>query len=274
MSAPLSNTVRERVEGTRRIYETEGWEWVVDPEALGDEEPRIADKDLAPRLGLALNDLRDLIRRHAKAANIAPFSNRRTVRRFTSKGQNRGTIEVTEYWLSEADALFLVTRSEAAGAIALTKAMIRVVLAVRRHLAQTVPVEAHTRKLPGRKALPAPEVTSRLTAEQTATLRAAAKRAGLSVEDFIDTAITTWIHDLAMHQRYASLAAKHHGAGPIRSVFVTLTEGLHEAIDGKARAILGDTSAEARGLAAYSLIEMGAHIQSAHDLAAYAPATR
>lgn len=271
MSAPLvSTTISERVEGTRRILESDGWEWVIAPDEFGDDEPRIADTHLAQRLGLELKHLRDLSARYENAGHITPKVCR-TVRGTPESHKNLGGRPGKARFYAEADALFLVTRSEASGAIALTKAMILVVVALRRHLAQTVPVEAHTRKLPGRKALPVPEVTSRLSAGETATLRAAAKRAGLSVEDFIDHAITMWIVDLAAHQRHPALAAKYREAGPIRTAFVALTEGLHEAVERKARAMFGNASPEARDFATYALVEMGAHMQNAHDLAAYSP---
>lgn len=59
-------------------------------------------------------------------------------------------------WYTEADALFLVTRSEKAEAVALTKAMIQVVIAVRRHLLSTVAVVAHSRRPPVPRLPPAP----------------------------------------------------------------------------------------------------------------------
>lgn len=59
-------------------------------------------------------------------------------------------------WYTEADALFLVTRSEKAEAVALTKAMIQVVIAVRRHLLSTVAVVAHSRRPPTPRLPPSP----------------------------------------------------------------------------------------------------------------------
>jgi hypothetical protein len=147
MSAPQGATVRERVEGTRRIIETNGWEFTICADDFGDDEPRIADTDLAPRLGLELKHLRDLSARHESAGHITPKVCR-TVRGTPESHKNLGGRPGKARFYTEADALFLVTRSEASEAIALTKAMIAVVIAVRRHLSQTVPVEAHTRSMP------------------------------------------------------------------------------------------------------------------------------
>lgn len=126
---------------------------------------------------------------------------------------------------------------------------------------------AHARGLPGRKALPAPEVTSRLTAEQTATLRAAAKKAGMSVEDFVDTMVSNWIIDLGEELKHPSRFERRKSFGRIRSVFVPLTEGLHEAVTTKAKSATGGSEPDALGFAAYALMEMGAHMQKAHFFA-------
>lgn len=139
---------------------------------------------------------------------------------------------------------------------------------MRRHLSQTVPVEAHTRKLPGRKALPVPEVISRLSAEQAATIRAAAKKAGLSVEDFIDSAVTMWIADLGEQLKYPSVVERRKGRfDRIRTMFVPLTEGLHEAATSKAKTMCGNTKADSLALAVYTFVEMGAFMQKSHEFA-------
>lgn len=231
MSAPLNNVaVAERVEGTRRILESDGWEWVIAPDEFGDDEPRIADTHLAPRLGLPLHKLRQLSERYEKAGHVTPKV-LRAVRQTSDRAsevstamvgtpeshKNRGGRPGKARFYSEADALFLVTRSEASGAIALTKAMIQVVLTIRRHLAATVPVKGHARKLPGTKALPAPapvqyiplttriatptrtddgvprwEITVRLRETAARMLVDMAARNGWTAEQCAETALMGW----------------------------------------------------------------------------------
>jgi hypothetical protein len=280
MSAPLNTAVRERVEGTRRILESDGWELTIGEEFETDE-PLIADEVVARHLGIEVESVRRLIRRHAApqtpdtasgvsgAPNITPVPYIRSVRRTTRSGQNRGEITVSGFMLTEADALFVVTRSDSARAVSITKKMIAVYMAVRRHLATSVAVEAHTRSLPSRKALPvpaAPGLTSRLTPAQTATLRAAAKKAGLPVEDFVDRSVEQWIRSLAAQIKHPS---KHRTAfmGYIRTAVVPITEGLYEAVEEKALAVCGEVDPESVCIATHALLEMGAHTQSIYGIA-------
>ena len=107
-----------------RIVRVGDWSLTV-PGAEG-TEPEIPDTDLAPRLGMELFRLRELSARHEKAGNIAPRVSR-TVR------ETGGRPGMSRFY-NEADALFIVTRSEAPGAVALTKEMIRVYMAARRGL--------------------------------------------------------------------------------------------------------------------------------------------
>lgn len=109
-------------------------DWTLTVPGAEGTEPEIPDDALAARLGLADNDLRSLARRHAAAGNIAPRAYRRTVRRFTKGGRNRGEVTVDGFMFNEADALFLVTRSETPRAVALTREMIAVYMAARRGL--------------------------------------------------------------------------------------------------------------------------------------------
>lgn len=89
-------------------------------------EPEIPDTMLAPRLGLEVRRLRWLSEKHEKAGNITP-------RICLAASQNRGRPGKQRFY-TEADALFLVTRSEAEGAVALTREMIRVFMLARRGL--------------------------------------------------------------------------------------------------------------------------------------------
>ena len=57
-------------------------------------------------------------------------------------------VSVNEYWLTEAQLLKVVARSETAIAETILDEMIQVYMAVRRHLATSVSVEAHTRSMP------------------------------------------------------------------------------------------------------------------------------
>ena len=108
-----------------RIVRVGEWSMVV----RGDDtaEPEIPDTLLAPRLDLPLHKLRELSARHEKAGHIFPRAVYPTV------GGNRGRPGKQRFY-TEADALFLVTRSEAAGAVALTREMIRVFMLARRGL--------------------------------------------------------------------------------------------------------------------------------------------
>ena len=147
MSAPVGISVTERTEGTRRVLEADGWEWVTGQD-FGDDEPRIADASLAPKLGMTVPHIRELSERHERAGNVSP----RVYRIVRQTGGRPGN----QRWYTEADALFLVTRSEKAEAVALTKAMIQVVIAVRRHLLSTVAVVAHSRRPPVPRLPPSP----------------------------------------------------------------------------------------------------------------------
>lgn len=282
MSAPLNTAVRERIEGTRRILESDGWELTIGEEFLT-TEPLIADEIVAQQLGVEIESVRRLIRRHAApqtpdtasgvygAPNITPVPYTRSVRRTTRSGQNRGEITVSGFMLTEADALFVVTRSDSARAVAITKKMIAVYMAVRRHLATSVAVEAHSRNLPGRKGLPAPEVTARLSAEETATLRAAAKVAGMPVGEFVDTMVSRWIVDLKEQLVLTAVGERRRERwGHVHSMFVPLTAGLRRAVELKADDVYGKRSPDNERLAAYLLMEMGAHLQATHDFAALA----
>lgn len=116
-----------------RIVRVGEWSMVVrGTDAEG--EPEVPDTALAPRLGLEIRRLRWLSDKHEKAGNIAP-------RICLAASQNRGRPGKQRFY-TEADALFLVTRSEAAGAVALTREMIRVFMLARRGLLRPTPATA------------------------------------------------------------------------------------------------------------------------------------
>lgn len=102
--------------------------------AIENNEPRVRDLDLADRLGYAHPiDIRKLVRRYQNSGDLSREEVLATVAKST--GGRPGT----EFWLSEAAALFIVTKSETKNAIALTKEMIRVFMLVRRGMIETQP---------------------------------------------------------------------------------------------------------------------------------------
>lgn len=125
-------------------------DWTLTVPGAEGMEPLILDEDLGERLGFDRpRKVRDLVRRHRAEGNVAPIEVCPTV------GQTGGR-PTTKFYLTEADALFIVTRSETPRAVALTREMIGVYMAARRGL------------LPR----PSPAVPPRLAAEVDA-LRAA-----------------------------------------------------------------------------------------------------
>lgn len=268
MSAPLS--IETRTEALRRVLTTNaahGWEFSL-WEGAPDEEPRIRDVDAAARLGYERpRKIRELIKR-IWPENKAPHCRSTMSRQSTGNGGSR-EYKVNEFWLTEAQLLKVIARSETAIAEAILDEMIRVYMAVRRHLSQTIPVVGHARALPGRKGLPAPEVTARLSAEETATLRAAAKVAGMPVGEFVDTMVSRWIVDLKEQLVVTALGGRRRERwGHVHSMFVPLTAGLRRAIEMKADEVYGKRSPDNERLAAYLLLEMGAHPQATHEFAA------
>lgn len=97
----------------------------------GDSEPLVRDLDLAERLGYERpRTIRELIDRHVSAGNLNDSDVRRTVRRTQIGIAER---DVEEFWLTEAGALFVATKSETSMAIAITKELIAVYMAARRN---------------------------------------------------------------------------------------------------------------------------------------------
>lgn len=116
----LSPVLGEGAEA-HRLLRVAGWTLT-----LRGEEPLIPDEDLSVRLGLPLHKLRQLSGRHEEAGNIAPEVSTTVVETGGRPGKRR--------LYNEADALFLVTRSETPKAVALTREMIRVYMLARRGL--------------------------------------------------------------------------------------------------------------------------------------------
>lgn len=115
-------------ESAHRLVRVGRWNLIVHG-ATG-TDPEIPDTELAPLLGMTLHHLRELSGRHEKAKNIDPRVYR-TVR-------ETGGRPAKQRFYNEADALFLVTRSDKREAIALTKEMIAVYMAARRGLLRPV----------------------------------------------------------------------------------------------------------------------------------------
>lgn len=131
---PVGNTeitVHGRGKSARKVVHVEDWTLTVWTTA--GEEPRIRDLDLAQRLGFDRpRKIRDLIRRSfekGERPHVRPAVERTSMPR----GGERETT-VSEFWLTEAEALFIATRSRTAKATALTKEMIDVYIAARRGL--------------------------------------------------------------------------------------------------------------------------------------------
>lgn len=145
-------TVETRTEQTRRVIvpSAQGWEFSI-WENMPDGEPRIRDIDAATRLGYSRpRDVRKVIKR-IWPENKAPYVRATMARSQTPTGGTR-EVSVKEYWLTEAELLKLIARSETPVAEAILDEMIAVYMAVRRHLVAAVPVKAHERKLPAPKA--------------------------------------------------------------------------------------------------------------------------
>ena len=125
-AACVSAVIGEGAEA-HRIVRVGDWTLTVPGEA--GTEPEIPDTALAEKLGLPLRKFRELSGRHEASENITP---RIKSHGGTYSGQ-RGRPGMQRFY-TEADALFLVTRSETPKAIALTKEMIGVYMLARRGL--------------------------------------------------------------------------------------------------------------------------------------------
>lgn len=224
MSTPAI-TVETRTEQLRRILtpSAQGWEFSI-WENMPDNEPRIRDIDAATRLEYKRpRDVRKVIER------IWPEDKRPSCRDTVARqpvgpgGKGTRTYTVTEYWLTEAELLKLIARSETPVAETILDEMIAVYMAVRRHMVAAVPVKAHERKLPAPKAPagfidraappPLPPLSQRLgsatrirdgkqywdivvevTAGEVAALTDLS-RASWKAEDVAGHALSAWIHN-------------------------------------------------------------------------------
>ena len=216
MSAPLSPAVQVRTEALRRVLSTtltHSWEFSCWEDAP-DDEPRIRDTDAATQLGYAQpRDVRKLIER-IWPENQRPNC-RDTVARQPVGPGGKGTREykVSEYWLTEAQLLKLIARSETPVAESILDEMIAVYMAVRRHLATTVAVKAHERALPAPKALPEPRqlplptpelwrLSTILPTEVINDLRWAASQLGMTPGQTAAAALTQWAEAMKWHRRH------------------------------------------------------------------------
>lgn len=213
MSAPLS--VETRTEALRRVLTTtaaHGWEFSL-WEGAPDDEPRIRDVDAAERLGYGRpRDVRKIIERIWPG--FAGLYVREAVETVPMPRGGSRKVTVREAWLTEAQLLKVIARSETPVAETILDDMIAVYMAVRRHLAATVPVKGHARKLPGTKALPAPaqyvplttriatpsrtpggerwELTVQLRETTARMLVGMAQRNGWTAEQCAETALMGW----------------------------------------------------------------------------------
>lgn len=135
---PIRETVTETVtvsavvgdgDDARRIVRFGSWSFVAWEQSK--DEPRIRDIDLAERLGYERPEaIRDLIKRLIRDGKL----NDNEVFRVVRKTSELGGRPPTEFWLTEAQALKVIAKSEAAMADPILDDMIRVYMAVRRGL--------------------------------------------------------------------------------------------------------------------------------------------
>jgi len=110
------------------LTQVEGW--TLATSGFDDGEPRVRDLELAEHLGYERpRGIRDLITRLVREQKLSDSDVRRTVRR-TRIGVTERDVE--EFWLTEAQALKVVAKSETARADAILDELIRVFVAVRR----------------------------------------------------------------------------------------------------------------------------------------------
>lgn len=111
----------------KQTIQIEKWSLVID-----NNEPRARDIDLAERLGYERpRKIRDLVKTYLASGDLSHDDVRPVVVRTRVGIAERN---VTEFWLSEAAALFIIAKSETAMAKTLLKEMIRVFMLARRGL--------------------------------------------------------------------------------------------------------------------------------------------
>lgn len=112
------------------VREIAGWPLAF---ATSDDEPRILDITLAERLGYRRpRKIRDLIERLMKEGKIGDVFSRPSVGRGLFRGKTQTSTTVTEYLLTEAQALKVSAKSETDPADALLDEMIQVFMLARR----------------------------------------------------------------------------------------------------------------------------------------------
>lgn len=106
----------------------EGWSL----DTTGDE-PLVRDIDLAERLGYEKpRDVRKLIKRLIDRGIIAVIHQRSTVERTSQPHGGEREYTVTEYWLTEGQAMHVCMQSKTPNAITIQKEVVNVFMAVRK----------------------------------------------------------------------------------------------------------------------------------------------
>lgn len=114
------------------IVRVNGWDLV---KGEGEDEPRIRDLDLAERLQYRESRLiRKLIKRLIDDGFLACIHVRSTVERTSMPRGGVRETEVQEYYLTEAEALLVISRSETVAATRIMQEVIGVYVALRRGL--------------------------------------------------------------------------------------------------------------------------------------------
>lgn len=104
--------------------------WALDTST---DEPRIRDLDLAEKLGFKEpRAIRKLIKRYVKSGDLSRDSMRDTVSRIEIRPGVFRDDTISEAWLTEAEALFVIAKSTTPMANAITREVIDVFLAYRR----------------------------------------------------------------------------------------------------------------------------------------------
>jgi len=114
-----------------RFVEVQGWQVAV--EGVGDEEAKIRDIDLAKKLQYSRpRDIRRVILRLIAEGRLAGVCSRAvTARQSTGRGERAFT--VTEYWLTEEQALKVIATSDTPEAKAILDQVIQVFVYVRKN---------------------------------------------------------------------------------------------------------------------------------------------
>lgn len=116
------------------------------PVAIGaspEAEPLVRDLTLAERLGYDRpRKIRDLIKRGVETGLLGEVHERPAVVRSSMPRGGTKETPVSEFWLTEAQALLVITRSDAPKAIAVSREIVAVYMAARRGLLTPAPAPA------------------------------------------------------------------------------------------------------------------------------------